>query len=52
MDICPTNYMYRTTDKEMASNYFHFFFFIQPAPFPETLIGRGVDETLTFSWDQ
>jgi haloacetate dehalogenase len=48
MDICPTHYMYRTTDKEMASTYFHFFFFIQPAPFPETLIGRSVDETLTF----
>ena len=48
MDICPTHYMYRTTDKEMASTYFHFFFFVQPAPFPETLIGRSVDETLTF----
>jgi haloacetate dehalogenase len=48
MDVCPTHYMYRTTDKEMASAYFHFFFFIQPAPFPETLMGRGVDETLNF----
>src|SRR4051794_12908376 len=48
MDICPTRYMYKTTDKEMASTYFHFFLFIQPAPFPETLIGRSVDETLTF----
>jgi haloacetate dehalogenase len=32
----------------MASTYFHFFFFIQPAPFPETLMGRSVDETLKF----
>ena len=48
MDICPTRHMYATADKEMASAYFHFFFFIQPAPFPETLIGRSVDETLTF----
>jgi haloacetate dehalogenase len=48
MDICPTHHMYKTADKEMASAYFHFFFFIQPAPFPETLIGRSVDETLTF----
>ena len=48
MDICPTHYMYRTTDKEMASAYFHFFFFIQAAPFPETLIGRSVNETLKF----
>lgn len=48
MDICPTHHMYKTADKEMASAYFHFFFFIQPAPFPETLIGKSVDETLTF----
>jgi haloacetate dehalogenase len=48
MDICPTHHMYATADKEMASAYFHFFFFIQPAPFPETLIGRSVDETLQF----
>ena len=48
MDICPTHYMYKTADKEMGSAYFHFFFFIQPPPFPETLIGRSVDETLKF----
>ena len=48
MDICPTHHMYKTADKEMASAYFHFFFFIQPAPFPETLIGKSVDETLMF----
>ena len=48
MDICPTHYMYMTADKEMASTYFHFFFFLQPTPFPETLIGRSVDETLQF----
>jgi haloacetate dehalogenase len=48
MDICPTHHMYKTADKEMASAYFHFFFFIQSTPFPETLIGKSVDETLTF----
>ena len=47
MDICPTHYMYRTTDREFASGYYHWFFLIQPAPFPETLIGRSVDEVLT-----
>ena len=46
MDICPTHYMYRTADREMASAYYHWFFLIQPAPFPETLIGRSVDEVL------
>lgn len=47
MDICPTHYMYRTADREMASAYYHWFFLIQPEPFPETLIGRSVDEVLT-----
>lgn len=48
MDICPTHHMYKTADKEMATAYFHFFFFLQPAPFPETLIERSLDETLKF----
>ena len=46
MDICPTHYMYRTTDREFASGYYHWFFLIQPAPFPEMLIGRSVDDVL------
>ncbi len=46
MDICPTHYMYKTADREMASVYYHWFFLIQPEPFPETLIGRSVDEVL------
>ncbi len=46
MDICPTHYMYKTADREMASTYYHWFFLIQPEPFPETLIRRSVDEVL------
>jgi haloacetate dehalogenase len=46
MDICPTHYMYKAADREMASAYFHWFFLIQPAPFPETLIGGSVDRWL------
>ena len=46
MDICPTDTMYRTADRQMASAYFHWFFLIQPAPFPERLIGGSVDEWL------
>ncbi len=46
MDICPTDYMYRTADREMASAYFTWFFLIQRAPFPETLIGGSVDQWL------
>jgi len=46
MDICPTHYMYNTTDRQFASAYFHWFFLILPAPFPETLIGNNVDPWL------
>jgi haloacetate dehalogenase len=46
MDICPTRYMYKTADRQLASSYFHWFFLIQPAPFPETLIGNNVDAVL------
>jgi haloacetate dehalogenase len=48
MDICPTHYMYKTTDRQFASAYFHWFFLILPAPFPETLIGNNVDALLKF----
>jgi haloacetate dehalogenase len=48
MDICPTLYMYKTADRQFASAYFHWFFLIQPAPFPETLIGNNVDALLKF----
>lgn len=41
LDIAPTAMMYDTTDKEFATSYYHWFFLIQPAPFPETLIGRN-----------
>ncbi len=46
MDICPTHYMYKTVDRQFASAYFHWFFLILPAPFPETLIGNNVDAVL------
>lgn len=39
LDICPTGAMYAHTDRAFAKAYFHWFFLIQPAPFPETLIG-------------
>ena len=40
LDIAPTAMMYDTTDMQFATSYYHWFFLIQPAPFPETLIGR------------
>jgi haloacetate dehalogenase len=39
MDIAPTLDMYETTTRAFASAYWHWFFLIQPAPTPETLIG-------------
>jgi len=44
LDIAPTLAMYRGTDMAFARAYYHWFFLIQPAPYPETLIG-GAPET-------
>jgi haloacetate dehalogenase len=41
LDIVPTHKLYNDVTKEMASVYYHWFFLIQPAPFPETLIGNN-----------
>ena len=40
LDIAPTAMMYDTTDMHFATSYYHWFFLIQPAPFPEILIGH------------
>lgn len=39
LDIIPTLAMLEQTNMEFARAYFHIFLQIQPAPFPETLIG-------------
>ena len=46
LDICPTLHMYNTTNRLFATFYYHWFFLIQPPPFPETLIGNNVETTL------
>jgi haloacetate dehalogenase len=38
LDILPTRVMYETTDRSFAAAYWHWFFFTQPAEFPETLL--------------
>jgi len=43
MDIVPTYKLYHSVTKEFATAYFHWFFLIQTAPFPETLIGNNVE---------
>ncbi len=39
LDIVPTHYVYTHVNKTLATAYYHWFFLIQPAPMPETLIG-------------
>jgi haloacetate dehalogenase len=39
LDIVPTRHVFRTVEKELATAYYHWFFFIQPYDLPETLIG-------------
>ena len=41
LDIVPLPYSVMTRD--FATQYFHWFFLIQPAPFPETLVGNNAE---------
>ena len=41
LDIAPTKAMYEGTSMSFARAYYHWFFLIQPAPYPETLIGNA-----------
>jgi len=43
LDIAPTREMYRNTTEAFARGYWHWFFLIQPAPFPERMIGADPD---------
>lgn len=43
LDIAPTATMYASTDRAFATGYYHWFFLIQPAPLPETLIAADPD---------
>ena len=55
LDIVPTHYRFNTVNKNVATKGYHWFFLIQPAPFPETLIGAATKYFLehTFaSWSK
>jgi len=43
IDIAPTATMYAKTDMQFAQRYFWWFFFIQPAPFPETMMSGDIE---------
>ncbi len=41
LDIVPTHHVFGTVGKDLATAYYHWFFFIQPYDLPETLIGAN-----------
>jgi haloacetate dehalogenase len=43
LDIVPTYKIFNPVTKGLATAYFHFFMFLQPAPFPETLISNSLE---------
>jgi haloacetate dehalogenase len=43
IDIVPTHKVYHNVTKELATAYYHWFFLIQPAPFPETVVARSLE---------
>jgi haloacetate dehalogenase len=43
LDIVPTLKVYSTVNKALASAYFHWFFLIQPAPLPESMLERSAE---------
>jgi haloacetate dehalogenase len=49
LDVVPTYKLFHPVTIEFATVYFHWFFLIQPALFPETLVGNNVEFYLK-SW--
>jgi haloacetate dehalogenase len=53
LDILPTLHLYTHIDQDLATAYYHWFFFIQPADLPERLISAdpvGYLHTLLGGW--
>jgi len=53
LDILPTTHVYESVDQRLATAYYHWFFYLQPEPVPERLIGGdpvGYLHTLLGSW--
>jgi haloacetate dehalogenase len=48
IDIVPTHRLYTNVTREFATYYFHWFFLIQAAPMPETLIANSLEAWLTW----
>src|SRR5438045_1661106 len=50
LDIVPTLYRFETIDQKAATGSYHWFFLIQPSPFPERLIGAETEYYLGHSF--
>ncbi len=49
LDIVPTYKLYTSVTKEFATAYFHWFFLIQEAPLPESLIENSLEKWLAWA---
>lgn len=52
LDIVPTYKLFHNVTKEWATSSFHWFFLIQKAPFPETVIGNSAEFWLRSRFDR
>ena len=43
LDIVPTQHLYTHVTREVATAYYHWFFLIRPAPFPEGMINNSLE---------
>ena len=48
LDIVPTYKMLHSVTNEVATAFYHWFFLVQPAPFPETLIANNAEFYLKY----
>jgi haloacetate dehalogenase len=48
LDIVPTYTLLHTANNEIATAFYHWFFLVQPSPFPETLIANNVEFYLKY----
>lgn len=51
LDIVPTYKLLSSVTKDFATAYFHWFFLIQDAPLPESLIGNSLEAWLAWALD-
>ncbi len=48
LDIVPTYTLLHNVNNEVATAFYHWFFLVQPSPFPETLIANNVEFYLKY----